>query len=55
MSLNDQPTRPMAKGPLIAATLGAQGRRRVLDRYSSSAMLPRNEAFFERAIAEFRR
>ena len=39
----------------LAAHLGAQGRRRVLDRYSSSAMLPRNEAFFERAIAEFRR
>ena len=39
----------------LAAALGAQGRRRVLERYSSTAMLPQNEAFFARAIAEFRR
>lgn len=39
----------------LAAGLGEQGRRRVLERYSSTVMLPQNEAFFARAVAEFRR
>ena len=38
----------------LAAGLGEQGRRRVLERYSSTVMLPQNEAFFARAVAEFR-
>jgi glycosyltransferase involved in cell wall biosynthesis len=39
----------------LAADLGVQGRRRVLERYSSSVLLPQNEAFFARAVADFRR